>query len=95
MKPGGETLPGLFFDQVVTTPAVSVLFSMKGVCNRMSKEAGKREIIYQMTMRTAWKMVQKEVLSREEYLDFETKMREKYRPVIGGLFSDIDLLSCG
>ena len=80
---------------MVTMAAVDVLSLMKGVCNRMSKEAGKREIIYQMTMRTAWKMVQKEVLSREEYLDFETKMREKYRPVIGGLFSDIDLLSCG
>ena len=94
--PGGGNPAGLIFlSKLVTTADRAVLFSMKGVCNRMSKEAGKREIIYQMTMRTAWKMVQKEVLSREEYLDFEMKMREKYRPVIGGLFSDIDLLSCG
>ena len=53
-------LAGFIFCKVVTMAAVDVLSLMKGVCNRMSKEAGKREIIYQMTMRTAWKMVQKE-----------------------------------
>ncbi|WP_368847322.1 SHOCT domain-containing protein [Selenomonas sputigena] len=46
-------------------------------------------------MRTAGKMFQKNLLTRDECLQFEAKMREKYRPVIGILFSDIDLLLCG
>ena len=54
----------------------------------MSKGDGLREMTYQMVMRASWKML-------DEYLAFEAKMREKYRPVIGVLFSDIDLLSCG
>ena len=61
----------------------------------MSKEEGLREMTYQMVMRASWKMPQSGVLSEDEYLAFEAKMREKYRPVIGLLFSDIDLLSCG
>ena len=50
---------------------------------------------YQMVMRASWKMLQSGLLLEDEYLEFEGKMREKYRPVIGLLFSDIDLLSCG
>ena len=61
----------------------------------MSKEEGFREMTYQMVMRASWKMLQSGLLSEDEYLAFEAKMREKYRPVIGVLFSDIDLLSCG
>ena len=61
----------------------------------MSKEEGIREMTYQMVMRASWKMLQSGLLSEDEYLKFEAKMREKYRPVIGLLFSDIDLLSCG
>ena len=60
----------------------------------MSKEEGLREMTYQMVMRTSWKMLQSGLLSEDEYLEFEARMREKYRPVIGLLFSDIDLLSC-
>ena len=61
----------------------------------MSKEDGVREMTYQMVIRASWKMVQSELLSEDKYLAFEAKMREKYCPVIGLLFSDIDLLSCG
>lgn len=61
----------------------------------MSKEEGLREMTYQMVMRTSWKMLQSGLLSEDEYLEFEARMREKYRSVIGLLFSDIDLLSCG
>ena len=61
----------------------------------MSKEEGLREMTYQMVMRASWKMLQSGLLSEDEYLEFEARMREKYRPVIGLLFSDIDLLSCG
>ena len=78
----------------VTKSAVFVCCSMKADVE-MSKEEGFREITYQMVMRALWKMVQSGLLSEDEYLEFEAKMREKYRPVIGFLFSDIDLLSCG
>ena len=61
----------------------------------MSKEEGLGEVTYQMVMRASWKMLQSGLLSEDEYLEFEAKMREKYCPVIGLLFSDIDLLSCG
>ena len=91
--PGG--LPsGYFFTFWVTKSAVFVCCSMKGDVE-MSKEEGIREMTYQMVMRASWKMLQSGFLSEDEYLAFEAKMREKYRPVIGVLFSDIDLLSCG
>ncbi len=78
----------------VTMRAVFVRCFMKGDIE-MSKEDGLREMTYQMVMRASWKMLQSGLLSEDEYLEFEGKMREKYRPVIGLLFSDIDLLSCG
>ena len=80
--------------QKVTARAVFVRCFMKGDVE-MSKEEGIREMTYQMVMRASWKMLQSGLLSEDEYLAFEAKMREKYRPVIGVLFSDIDLLSCG
>jgi len=55
----------------------------------MSKEEGLRKMTYQMVMRASWKMLQSGLLSEDEYLAFEAKMREKYRPVIGLLFSDM------
>ena len=78
----------------VTTRAIFVCCFMKGDVE-MSKGDGLREMTYQMVMRASWKMLQSGLLSEDEYLAFEAKMREKYRPVIGVLFSDIDLLSCG
>ena len=72
----------------VTKRAVFVCCSMKGDVE-ISKEEGLREITYQMVMRASWKMLQSGLLSEDEYLAFEAKMREKYRPVIGLLFSDM------
>ena len=71
-----------------TKRTVFVCCSMKGDVE-MSKEEGLREMTYQMVMRTSWKMLQSGLLSEDEYLAFEAKMREKYRPVIGLLFSDM------
>ena len=58
----------------------------------MSKEEGKREIIFQMTMSYARKLVENGLLSKEEYVKFDTKMQQEWQPKIGGLFSDINLL---
>jgi len=71
-----------------TKRVVFVRCSMKGDVE-ISKEEGLREMTYQMVMRTSWKMLQSGLLSEDEYLALEAKMREKYRPVIGRLFSDM------
>ena len=71
-----------------TKRVVFVRCSMKGDVE-ISKEEGLREMTYQMVMRASWKMLQSGLLSEDEYLAFEAKMREKYRPVIGLLFSDM------
>ena len=59
----------------------------------MSYEEGKREIIYQMTMSATRQMLEKGLISEEEYKQFDTKMQQKYKPVFGTLFSDISLTS--
>ena len=57
----------------------------------MIPEKGDGEIIYQMTMQAAREMLQQELITREEYLQFDTKMRQKYAPVFGSIFSNINL----
>lgn len=58
----------------------------------MTKEQGRKEIIYQITMNIAYQMFEKGLISKEEYRKYDTKMRQKYDPIIGILFSEIDLL---
>jgi hypothetical protein len=58
----------------------------------MSKEEGKSEIIYQMTMSAARQMLENKMISEQEYKEFDTKMQQKYQPVFGVLFSNINLL---
>ena len=57
----------------------------------MSQEEGKREIVFQMTMSAARQMLEKGLISEEEYKQFDTKMQQKYIPIFGTLFSDINL----
>ena len=57
----------------------------------MSQEEGKREIVFQMTMSAARQMLEKEMISEDEYKQFDTKMQQQYRPIFGTLFSNIDL----
>ena len=86
---------GVFFYFLGDQKCRFCLLLHEGRWNEMTREEGIREMTYQMVMRASWKMLQSGLLSEDEYLAFEAKMREKYRPVIGLLFSDIDLLSCG
>lgn len=58
----------------------------------MNKEEGRNEIVYQLTMTAARKMLEQGLISREEYEQFDTIMQHKYLPVFGTLFSKIDLL---
>ena len=57
----------------------------------MSQEEGKREIVFQMTMSAARQMLEKGLISEDEYKQFDTKMQQKYRPIFVTLFSNIDL----
>lgn len=59
----------------------------------MSREEGKREITYQMTMSAARHMLENGMISKEEYLKFDSEMQQKYNPIIGVLFSDIPCYS--
>lgn len=58
----------------------------------MSKEHLKREKLYQITMSMAKRMLDDGLISKEEYAIIDTKMQEKYRPTLGTLFADIDLI---
>lgn len=58
----------------------------------MNKEEGRREIVFQMTMSAARKMLEQGLITREEYEEFDTKMQQKYRPIFGSLLSDISLI---
>lgn len=58
----------------------------------MNKGLDIREIIYQITMNYAKKMFIQNLISKEEYMDFESKMKEKYKPIVGSIYSDIDLI---
>ena len=60
--------------------------TVKSFCQRR-----KREIIYQMTMSAARQMLEKGLISVEEYKQFDTKMQQKYSPIFGTLFSNINL----
>ena len=57
----------------------------------MSREALEREAAYQSAMRMFRSLWEKGVLSCKDYLEAERMMREKYKPALGTLFSDISL----
>lgn len=58
----------------------------------MSKEEFKSEKLYQATMHIARQMLAEGLISEKEYRQIDTIFSEKYRPTLGTLFADIDLL---
>lgn len=58
----------------------------------MNRDLDLREMTYQIIMKNMKKMLIKDLISREEYMEFDSKMREKYKPVIGPIYSEIDLI---
>lgn len=57
----------------------------------MSEDQFRNETLYQTTMSLARTMLEKGVISEEDYNEFDTNMLEKYQPIFGTLFSDIHL----
>ena len=59
----------------------------------MSKEQFERERLYQATLAVARMMRQKGLITEDEFAIIDTKMRKKYRPLLGSLLSP-DALLC-
>ena len=55
----------------------------------VSKEQLTNEKLYQATMSMVRRMLEKGLISEEEYRQIDTMFLEKYRPVFGPLFSEI------
>jgi len=70
-------------------PAISQIDLMVVV---MSKEEFRNEKLYQTTMHIARQMLAEGLISEEEYRQIDTIFTEKYKPTLGTLFADIDLL---
>lgn len=69
-----------------------VILSIDLVVTSMNKDFDLREMTYQIIMKNMKKMLIKNLISRDEYMDFESKMKEKYKPIIGPIYSEIDLI---
>ena len=71
--------------------AVTLATLQKGLVVKMSHELLDREADYQASMLMFRSLMKKGILTAEEYKDAEQMMSEKYKPVVGTLFSDIEL----
>ena len=64
----------------------------------MTREQGRKEVVYQMTMSAARRIkdieadIAKKDITEEQYQKYDTKMRQKYAPIIGTLWAEMDLL---
>lgn len=53
----------------------------------MNEDQFEREKLYQASMEMFKQMKENGLLTEEEYVAIDTKMKEKYRPLFGDLFS--------
>lgn len=59
--------------------------------NDLSEEMFNDEKLYQATMAVAKSMLTKGLITSEEYALIDTKMLEKYRPILGTLLANTSL----
>jgi hypothetical protein len=57
--------------------------------NVLNEELFNSEKLYQVTMTIAKSMLSKGMITTEEYAVIDTKMLEKYRPILGTLLSTL------
>lgn len=55
----------------------------------MSRDQFERELLYQATIALALTMHRRGLITKDELTIIDTKMREKYRPLLGTLYSSI------
>ena len=58
----------------------------------MNKKDFRNERLYQTTMSAVKKLLNQGTISKEEYGQIDTIFREKYRPSLGSLLFDINLI---
>ena len=74
-------------ESIVPMPATL----QKGLVKPMSHDLMMKEAKYQSAMQMFRGMLEKGIITRENYAEAERLMREKYKPILGTLFSDIAL----
>lgn len=74
---------GIGGGNIVAMNAISGSGSGKGEV-RMTAEQFEREKKYQAAVAVARSMLEKGVIDEQDFLRVEEKMREKFRPVLGG-----------
>ena len=67
---------------IVLMPAISR--HVLGKEAAMTKEQFGREKKYQAALAVARKMLEKEIINEDDFLRIEAKLREKFRPILGG-----------
>lgn len=72
-----------------STAAMPATFSTGLEVAAVSKEQLTNEKLYQATMSMVRRMLEKGLISEEEYRQIDTMFLEKYHPVFGTLFSEI------
>lgn len=72
--------------------AIVVILKIDLVVIYVDKDLDIRELTYQIIMKNVKKMLTNDLISRDEYINFQKKMIAKYKPVIGPIYSDIDLI---
>ncbi len=58
----------------------------------MTKQEFHNEFLYAMTMIHVKKMVDEGIITRNEFNEFNSRMKEKYKPVSDGLIIEKDLI---
>lgn len=61
----------------------------------MTEEEFNREKNYLLTMRMAKKMLEAGVITTDEYRRLDKLFLDKYNPVLGRVYSELDLISAG
>ena len=67
---------------IVPMPAISQRVSGKEAA--MTKEQFDREKKYQAALAVARNMLAKEIIDEADFLRLEARLREKFRPILGG-----------
>ena len=75
--------------RIESTAAMPATSSIGLEVAAVSKEQLTNEKLYQATMSMVRRMLEKGLISEEEYRQIDTMFLEKYRPVFGTLFSEI------
>ena len=72
-----------------TAPTTATSQTASRVVIAMTEEQFEREKLYQASMNLFKSMLEKGLITEKQYAIIDTKMLEKYRPLLGTLFAEI------